>query len=48
MRPVLQSWSSRRRAAAPELLIGDKGEIDLAAVQRLLAKRDERAVVLNE
>jgi hypothetical protein len=48
MRPVLQAWSARRRAAAPELLITEKGEIDLAAVQRFLAKRDERAVVLNE
>jgi hypothetical protein len=47
-RPILQAWGSRARVAAPALLITEKGEMDLAAFQRLLARRNERGVVLNE
>jgi hypothetical protein len=46
--PILRGWGSRARPASPAMLITERGEIDLAAVQRLLAKRNERAVVLNE
>jgi hypothetical protein len=46
--PILQAWGARKRLAKAALLITEKGEVDLAGIQRLLSKRNERTVVLNE
>lgn len=46
--PILRAWGARTRAGSPATLIAASGEVDLAALQRLLSKRNERSVVLNE
>jgi len=46
--PVLTLWNRSRRGAAPRLLIDSRGQIAFDDLKRILAQRDERAVVLNE
>jgi hypothetical protein len=48
VQPILAAWGARPRPAAPSLLITQKGEVDLALLQRLMSRRNDRAVVLNE
>jgi hypothetical protein len=46
--PLVQAWKARTHTPAAPLLITERGQSDVAALKRLLARRNEQPVTLNE